>query len=106
MIEVQITWDFLPGMDQDEYAVWSQKKVNLHLNAPGMIEFRANRNLLGEPQVRATSIWESMADAANFLESRDYRELFAEGLDTLITNTTINFWGDSPMIPGPLTPQK
>ncbi len=102
MVEVQTTWDFYPEMDQDEYAIWSKKKVQLHLKAKGFIEFKANRNLLGQPQVRATSVWESMADAAAFLESPDYREVFADGLDRLITNITIDFWGTSPMIPGPL----
>ena len=61
MIEVQTTWDFLPDMDQDEYAQWSKKKVELQLKAPGFIEFRANRNLLGQPQVRATSVWKTMS---------------------------------------------
>ncbi len=104
MVEVVTTWDFLPGMDQDEYAQWSQKKVEMHMKAAGFIEFRANRNLLGQPQVRAVSVWENMSSAGAFLESADYRELIADGLDILITNIEINFWGGSPMIPDPLHP--
>jgi heme-degrading monooxygenase HmoA len=106
MVEVNTTWDFLPGMDQDAYAVWSKRKIELHLKAPGFVEFRANRNLIGQPQARATSVWETMADAASFLESADYLEIMAEGLDALITNTVVNFWGTSPMIPEPLRPHK
>ena len=106
MVEVNTTWDFLPDMDQDAYAVWSNKKIKLHLQAPGLIEFRANRNLIGMPQARATSVWQTMENAARFMESADYREIIADGLDSLITNMNVSFWGTSPMIPEPIRPHK
>lgn len=62
MIEVNKTYDLLPGIDQQVYGQAAQKMIHSMLQAPGIVEFRANRNLLGSPQVRITTAWETLAD--------------------------------------------
>jgi hypothetical protein len=52
MIEVNFSYDLLQGIDQKAYGEWALKAVGAVLKSPGIIEFRANRNLLGSPQVR------------------------------------------------------
>ena len=47
MIEVNKTYDLLPGIDQQAYGQAAQEMIRMMLQAPGIIEFRANRNMLG-----------------------------------------------------------
>jgi hypothetical protein len=39
------------------------------LQAPGSVEIRVYRSLLGSPQVRLTLVWQMLADWAKFAES-------------------------------------
>ena len=104
MIEVDLKWDFLPGMDQQAYQGWAKKAIGAVLQSPGMVEFRANRNMLASPQVRTTSVWKTMADWANFAESATWQALKAELLDQYGQDFTVEIWGPSPVVPEPLRP--
>ena len=75
------------------------------LQAPGIVELRANRNMLGAPQVRLTTIWETLADWAKFAESAERQELESELL-AFTTNINVELWGPSPVAPEPLRPSK
>jgi hypothetical protein len=46
MIEVNTTWNFLPNIDQQAYGEWAAKTVGTMLKAPGLVEFRAHRNII------------------------------------------------------------
>ncbi|MGD8517986.1 MAG: antibiotic biosynthesis monooxygenase, partial [Anaerolineae bacterium] len=102
MIDVDLRWDFLPGVDQQAYQAWAKKAIGTVLQAPGMVEFRANRNMLGPPQVRATSVWKTMADWANFDEGDAWEALKSELLDQYAHNYSVEIWGPSPVVPEPL----
>lgn len=104
MIDVDLRWDFLPGVDQQAYQAWAKKAIGTVLQAPGLFEFRANRNMLGPPQVRATSVWKTMADWANFDESDAWEALKSELLDQYAHNYSVEIWGPSPVVPEPLRP--
>ncbi len=73
------------------------------LKAPGFVELRASRNLLGSPQVRAVFVWKTMEDFARFNESAEGREFDAE-IRKFATNPKIEIWGPSPMVPEPIRP--
>jgi hypothetical protein len=52
MIEVNTTWELLPNIDQEAYGEWAKETVGKILKAPGLVEFRAHRNILGSPHVQ------------------------------------------------------
>jgi heme-degrading monooxygenase HmoA len=103
MIEVNFSYDFVPGMDQQAYGELTKKAIGMVLKAPGLVEFRANRNILGSPQVRSTSVWQTLADWARFSESAQWPELEAE-FRSFTTNLKVEIWGPSPVVPEPLRP--
>lgn len=103
MIEVNSTWDLLPNVDQQAYGEFAQRAIGAILKAPGLIEFRASRNMLGSPQVRSTSVFRTLADWASFNESDAWRELEAD-LRRFATNIGVEIWGPSPVLPEPVRP--
>lgn len=103
MIEVNTTWELLPNIDQHAYGEWAKKTVGAVLKAPGLVEFRANRNILGSPQVRSTAVWQTLADWANYSDSDEWRTLDAE-LRAFVTNINVEIWGPSPVLPEPVRP--
>lgn len=104
MMESIITWDLVPNVDQGAYAAWAKKAIGAVLKQPGLIEFRANRNLLGTPQVRVVSVWSALGDWAKFDED-SWPPLEAE-LRGYATNIQMELWGPSPVVPQPLHPAK
>lgn len=105
MIEVNMTYDLLPDIDQQAYGEFVKKAIATVLRAPGFVEFRANRNVLGSPQVRSTSVWQSLADWARFTESAEWQALELE-FRTFLTNLDVQIWGPSPLVSEPLRPGK
>jgi len=57
VIEKVMSWDLVPGVDLNAYAGWATKTAEAMAKAPGVMEFRANRNLLGSPQMRTSVTW-------------------------------------------------
>jgi heme-degrading monooxygenase HmoA len=104
-IVVHWSWDYLPGMDKKAYAEFTKKAVASFMKAPGLIEFRANRNLLGSPHARATTVWRSLEDWAKFGQTKEWHEIEAE-LRTFVTNIHVELWGPAPLFPKPLRPGK
>ena len=104
MIEADLKWDFLPGMDQQAYQAWAKKAIGTVLQSPGLVEFRAYRSMLAAPQVRTTSVWKTMADWANFAGSAAWLALREELLDQYGQDFTVEVWGPSPVVPEPMRP--
>jgi heme-degrading monooxygenase HmoA len=105
MIEVNKTYDLLPGIDQQAYLEYARRALATMLKSAGLVEIRVQRSLLGSPQVRLTLIWQTLADWAEFGESPERQRLDAELL-TFATNIAIQIWGPSPAVPEPLRPGK
>jgi heme-degrading monooxygenase HmoA len=78
MTEVNLSYDFIPGFDQQAYKEWAKKAIGTVLQSPGLVEFRAFRNVLGSPYVRTTTVWQSLTDWVNFFESPEWREIETE----------------------------
>ena len=98
MIEVNIYFTLLPGKDQAAYANLAKAVIDMALEAPGIVEVKGHRNLLNAPQVRHTTVWKSLADWANFEESVEWQEAWAE-MNPYLSNIHIEIWGPSPMHP-------
>ena len=103
MIEVDTTWELLPNIDQEAYGEWAKETVGKILKAPGLVEFRANRNILGAPQVRSTAVWQTLADWANYTDSNEWRALEDE-FRAFAADIRIEVWGPSPVLPEPVRP--
>ena len=105
MIEINIKWDYVAGIDMERYTDWAKRATAAVLRAPGLVEHRANRSLLGAPYARAVSIWESLADWARFDESAEWQALNAE-MRKYATNISVEAWGPTPVSPETLYPKK
>jgi heme-degrading monooxygenase HmoA len=103
MVEVSMTYDFVPGVDEQAFAEFATKVVSALRQAPGFVELRGNRNMLGSPQAKGTSVWQTMADWARFSESDEYRALDA-AFRGFVTNLKVDIWGPSPVLPEPIRP--
>ena len=105
MIVVHWKYDYRPGIDKKAYAEFAKKSIATFLKAPGFIEFRANRNLLGSPQARATGVWRSAVDWAKFGQSPEWKAIETQ-LRTFATNIEVEMWGIGPLLPKPVRPKK
>lgn len=103
MIELGKTYDLLPGIDQQAYLEYARRAFATMLKAPGLVEIRAYRSLLGSPHVRLALVWETLADWARFAESQERQKLDAELLK-FASGIAIELWGPSPAAPEPLRP--
>ena len=105
MVEVVLLYDLVPGTDQKAYVEWAKKAIGHVLKSPGIIEFRAYRNLLGSPYVRSISVWKTLADWQNFFESEAWKGYEAELRGKFAAKLRIEMWGTSPVAPEPLRPR-
>ena len=105
MIEVNKTYNLLPDIDQRAYGEYTKKAIGTLLKAPGLVELRAQRNILGSPMVRLTIVWQTLADWAKFAENAERWTLESQ-LQKFATNIKIEIWGASPALPQPLRPTK
>lgn len=103
MVEVCFTYDLAPGVDQKAYGESAKRMIGVCLRSPGLVEFRANRNLMGSPRVRGTFVWRTMSDWGNFVETDECSAAWDE-LSTFVTNVKVDAWGPSPVTPEPLRP--
>lgn len=104
MTEVELMYDLRPGIDMQAYQEWAKKAIGMVLKSPGIIEFRAHRNVLGTPYVRSTSVWKNLSDWSNFFESDSWKVLETELRTKFAQNIQVEIWGPSPIIPEPLRP--
>ena len=105
MIEVNKTFTLYPNVDPQALQAYTKRAIGALLRAPGVVEVRAYRNLLGAPQVRLAVVWETLADWATFAES-DTRRAYDSELETFATDIHIELWGPSPNVPEPLHPRR
>jgi hypothetical protein len=104
MIECDLTYDLLPNVDTKGYIEWARKVIGTMGKQPGLVEFRANRNILGSPQVRTVSVWQTMEDWGKFNQGI-WQPLQTE-LRAFATNIDVQIWGPSPILAEPLRPAK
>lgn len=103
MIEVAFTYDFIPNFDVATYTKVARSATQIMLSSKGFIEFRANRNLMGSPNVRRTSVWQSFSDYAAMAQSPEFQKVTQE-FRKFVTNIDVQIWGPSPISPDPIRP--
>ena len=103
MVEVAFTYDFIPNFDVVAYTKVARSATQIMLSSKGFIEFRANRNLMGSPNVRRTSAWQSLSDYAVMAQSPEFQKI-TEDFRKFVTNIDVQIWGPSPISPEPIRP--
>ena len=104
MIECELTYDLLPNVDTKAYLEWAKKTNGLMAKQPGLVEFRANRNVLASPQIRTVSTWTSLEDWAKFNQGT-WQPIQTE-LRGFAGNMRVELWGPSPILAEPVRPAK
>jgi hypothetical protein len=104
MIECDLTYDLVPNVDTKSYMEWAKKVIATMPKQLGMIELRANRNILATPQIRTATTWRSMEDWAKFNQG-PWQTLQSE-LRGFATNMNVEIWGPSPILAEPIRPAK
>lgn len=103
MIEVTFTYDFIPGYDEEAYTDLVRRATHIMSMADGFVEFRAHRNLIGNPHVRRTSVWSSVTDWALVAQQPEFQQINEE-FRTFVTHLDVQLWGPSPLTPNPVKP--
>ena len=95
--------NLFPGASDEEHWDLVKRIVTALVRDKKIIEFRAQRNMLGEPQVKITICWELMTHWAAFTQSDEWMELDAE-LRTLVSHLQLEIWAPSEYMPDPIRP--
>lgn len=99
MIEANLCYDLLPNVDLKAYGEWVRKTVGTIAKQAGVVEFRANRNVLGgTPMIRTCTLWQSLGDWSRFAEGDAWQSMQME-MRGFATNIRLELWGPSPMVP-------
>jgi hypothetical protein len=106
MIEVHLSYEVLPGVDEQGYFEWLKKAIIPALKSQGMIEIRAQRSMRESRRVLVVGLWEKPADWTHFSQSEGWNLLISTLQSTFAQNVRIEVWGPSPLIPTPLRPPK
>jgi len=96
MIEAVMTFDLLPGIDMKSYQEWATKVSTTMASQPGMLEFRANRNMLGNPMSRTVTVFQTLEDWARFNQG-PWQTIGLE-FRRFATNFKVELWGPSPVL--------
>ncbi len=104
MIEVFVTYDLLPNIDQKAYVQLLKKAIVPILSQQGIVEIRAKRNQSGSPEVLIVMVWQTLADWNMFEMKKEWATLKDEVTATYARNMKIQIWGPSPIAPEPLRP--
>lgn len=102
MIESVMTFDLLPNMDMKAYQDWVTKVGVTMANQPGLLEFRANRNMLGNPQSRTVTVFKTMEDWARFNQG-PWQSIGLE-FRRFAANIHVELWGPSPVMKETIQP--
>ena len=106
MVEVALTYDLMPGIDQNAYFQFLKKAIVLIFQQRGIIEIRAKRSLSGHPDVLIVLDWETVADWNKFESTKEWTSLIEELKKSFVLNVQSHVWGPSPIAPDPLRPSK
>jgi len=104
MVEVNLTYDLVPGIDEEDYKVWVEKATHLALSSAGIREVVGYRSLTGSPEIRLVTVWNQLSNWSFFEESQEWQKLLKELRKRFATGLEFRTWGPSPLIPEKLTP--
>ncbi len=103
MIESSLTYNLAPGVDEEIYWSLIKRIVTALIKDKKIIEFRASRNMLGEPAHKIAISWDLMTHWAAFTQSEEW-QLLEKQLRSLTTGLKVEVWTGSDYMPEPVHP--
>lgn len=106
MIEVHLTYEVLPDIDEQLYFEWMKKAVVPALKSHGFVDVRGYRNATESQKALVVGTWQTLEDWTTFSQSEGWH-LFIDPLKSKFSaNQHIEIWGPSPLIPGAIRAHK
>ena len=105
MIEVTMNYRILPNADIAAYEETMRRAVGLALEAKGIEQISAHRDLLNPAHVLSTSVWDSTSDWAAFVERPEWQAIVGE-MRHHVADLHVDVWAVSPVVPSPLRPKR
>ena len=106
MIEVHVTYNIRPDVDDQAYFEWMKKGIVPALKSHGMIEVRAHRNIEQRDLVLVVTKWETLDHWKDYSSSEKWKSLKETLQKNFAENIRIEVWGASQLIPTSLRPPK
>lgn len=106
MVEMNLTYDLLSGIDKPRYGEWLKKLVQIALDAHGVVDFQFQNNKLGSPANRVTVNWKTLAHWGKFADSDDWILAETALQDRFGHNISLELWSSSKVLPDILQPKK
>lgn len=103
MITEIVRWDVHPDKVQ-AYMAWAQTSIPRLLTAPGLVELRAYRPIIGNSQVVTVYEFPDLASWATWHMHAEVRR-FTDERRTFTINEFSELWGVSPIWPNPMRPE-
>jgi len=106
MIEVHVTCNIRPDVDEQAYFACMKKGVVPALQSPGMIEVRAHRHAEKSDLVPAVSKWDTLEHWKNYSRSEHWKSLLETLRQDFAENIHMEVWNVSQLILSPIHPPK
>jgi heme-degrading monooxygenase HmoA len=102
MVVYLMKWDIRPEKEE-AYQEWTKSAIGGLLAAPGMVEFRAFRTVMGCHQVAVMCEFTDLQTWGSWQENEDTKKIWEQGR-RYMTNISMELLGPSPIVPEPLRP--
>ena len=106
MIEVHMSYDLKPDINESTYFEWIKKAIVPALKSGGIIEVRAYRNAKESRRVLVVGVWINLDNWMKFSLSEGWQSLVNILQSSFAENLHIEVWSSSRFLPEPLRPSK
>lgn len=106
MIEVHLTYEVKPDIDEQVYFEWIKRAIIPALKSQGMVEVRAYNNIKERQGVLVVGLWEKLEHWTAFSQSNGWNSFIKPLENSFATNIHIEVWVPSPLMPVPLRPPR
>lgn len=103
MVLYVLKWNIRPEKTK-AYLEWAKGVIPRALAVPGLLEVRGYRPVAGDSQAVITYEFADLASWEAWYGNPDIQAALVE-LRAFTTDVSIDLWGPSPVIPGPIRPK-
>ena len=106
MIEVHLTYNVRPNIDEQAYFEWMKKAIIPALKSRGVLEVSAHRNINRNDFVLVATAWDNLEHWNDYSKSESWKLLIETLENNFADNIRLELWGVSQLIPVPIHPPK